>query len=161
MRFKEYITESTVEVVNGKLVTNKSGKHIPGDFDCRNNQLTSLEGAPSSVGGNFYCDHNQLASLAGAPQSVGGHFYCSSNQLTSLEGIHKQIHKMSGEFRATSNPLESHVLGLLLIKGITRIQLGISEVDTILNKYLGQGRAGVLGAQSELIEIGLDEFAKL
>jgi len=29
--------------------------------------LTSLEGAPSSVGGNFYCSGNKLTSLEGFP----------------------------------------------------------------------------------------------
>ena len=30
-----------------------------GSFNCHNNQLTSLECAPNTVGGNFYC-HNIL-----------------------------------------------------------------------------------------------------
>jgi hypothetical protein len=45
----------------------KFGK-VSGKFDCENNQLTSLEGAPQSVGSNFYCYNNQLTSLDGAPQ---------------------------------------------------------------------------------------------
>jgi hypothetical protein len=55
-------------------------------IDCSNNNLTSLEGAPSYVGVNFYCDVNQLTSLEGAPLYVGGSFYCRMNNLTSLEG---------------------------------------------------------------------------
>ena len=56
---------------------------VNGDFDCRNNQLTSLEGSPSHVGFDFYCNHNQLTSLEGAPSHVGFDFYCRNNQLTS------------------------------------------------------------------------------
>jgi hypothetical protein len=52
--------------------------HVNGYFDCHNNQLTSLEGAPQTVGWGFYCDNNQLTSLVGAPQTVS-HFYCSDN----------------------------------------------------------------------------------
>jgi hypothetical protein len=61
------------------------------DFICRNNQLTSLEGAPQDVGGDFYCHDNQLTSLVGAPQSVGQDFNCSNNQLTSLEGAPQDV----------------------------------------------------------------------
>ena len=52
-------------------------------FHCYNNQLTSLEGCPTSVGEGFYCYNNQLTSLEFAPTSVGGEFYCSNNQLTN------------------------------------------------------------------------------
>jgi len=54
-------------------------------FTCSNNQLTSLEGAPNTVGGSFSCHNNQLTSLECAPNTVGGNFYCHNNQLTSLE----------------------------------------------------------------------------
>ena len=33
---------------------------VTGNFNCGNNKLTSLEGAPQSVGGDFYCDNNPL-----------------------------------------------------------------------------------------------------
>ena len=52
---------------------------VGGNFICSNNNLTSLEGAPSSVGGNFDCYNNNLTSLEGAPSSVGGNFDCSDN----------------------------------------------------------------------------------
>jgi hypothetical protein len=35
------------------------------NFDCRNNKLTSLEGAPEVVGGSFDCRNNNLTSLEG------------------------------------------------------------------------------------------------
>ena len=48
-------------------------------FDCSYNNLTSLEGSPSSVGGSFICGGNNLTSLEGAPKSVGLDFYCTDN----------------------------------------------------------------------------------
>ena len=60
---------------------------VKGYFNCSDNQLTSLEGAPQEVGGDFGCRENKLTSLEGAPQTVGGDFYCSDNQLTSLVGL--------------------------------------------------------------------------
>jgi len=59
---------------------------VTGDFNCDDNKLTSLEGAPQEVGGSFRCHNNKLTSLVGAPQEVEGYFDCSYNMLTSLEG---------------------------------------------------------------------------
>ena len=65
---------------------------VTGSFYCSANQLTSLQGAPRSVGGRFVCYKNQLTSLQGAPQSVGGHFVCRVNQLlTSVQGAPQKI----------------------------------------------------------------------
>ena len=75
---------------------------VGGDFDCSNNKLTSLKGAPAVVGGGFYCHRNQLASLEGAPASVAGNFNCCSNRLTSLKG--GPVH-VGERFICDDNPL--------------------------------------------------------
>ena len=65
-------------------------RNVSVGFYCDNNQLTSLEGCPGSVGGDFWCYNNPLTSLEGCPTSVGGGFYCFSDfdrgKLTSLKG---------------------------------------------------------------------------
>ena len=76
-------------------------RNVSGYFNCVNNQLTSLEGAPNPVRRDFDCSNNQLTSLEGAPSSVGSNFYCSDNQLTSLEGAPSSV---GGDFDCTSNP---------------------------------------------------------
>jgi len=78
-------------------------KEVDGWFSCNNNQLTSLEGAPTKVGGGFYCSCNQLTSLEDAPIEVAGDFYCINNQLKSLEGIPRKI---GGMFLCYDNPKE-------------------------------------------------------
>ena len=135
--------------------------HVDGGFNCSNNELTSLVDAPSHVGGIFYCSNNNLTSLEGAPSRVDGYFNCSNNELTSLKDVHKHIAEIKGIFYAIENPIESHVLGLLLIKGITEVRLDNKQVKEILNRHLGKWRAGMLMAQEELIEAGLEEFAQL
>ncbi len=60
--------------------------NVSGSFDCSNNRIASLEGAPQEVGGGFDCSHNLLKSLEGAAKKIGTSFNCSGNQLTSLEG---------------------------------------------------------------------------
>jgi len=77
---------------------------LTGNFLCYNNQLTSLKGAPQSVGGNFYCDNNQLTSLKSGPQAVGGSFGCSNNHLTNLEGAPQFV---VGNFDCNHNYLTS------------------------------------------------------
>ena len=136
--------------------------HVGDDFSCSHNELTSLEGAPSHVGGSFLCTNNELTSLEGAPSHVGGSFDCSNNnKIASLKDVHKHVTEIKGEFYAFNNPIESHVLGLILIKGLTKIQLKNKQVAKILNRHLGKGRVGMLMAQEELIEAGLEEFAQL
>jgi len=78
--------------------------YTDGYFDCRNNQLTSLKGAPSEVDGSFYCSNNQLTSLEGAPSEVDGYFDCRNNQLTSLKGAPS---KVIGDFYCSYNQLTS------------------------------------------------------
>ena len=81
--------------------------HVKVDFYCRRNQLTSLDGAPQTVGGDFNCDYNQLTSLEEAPKTVGGDFNCSGNQLTSLVGAPKTV---NGIFYCASNPVSEKTL---------------------------------------------------
>ena len=57
-----------------------------------------LDGKGTKWEGDFYCSHNQLTSLEGAPESVGGDFSCYSNQLTSLEGAPKEHQPMFSAF---------------------------------------------------------------
>jgi hypothetical protein len=76
---------------------------VDGTFYCGYNHLTSLEGTPTSVGISFYCGHNNLTSLEFAPTSVGRHFDCSYNDLTSLEFAPKTV---GGFFDCRRNPVK-------------------------------------------------------
>jgi hypothetical protein len=136
---------------------------VDGDFWCSYNKLTSLVGAPSSVGGYFDCYYNNLTSLEGAPSSVGGYFRCSNNHLTSLKGIEKILKQMNGTFFAYGNPLESHVIGLLLVPGCKEVRLDNDQVQEILNRHLKSpfGKRRFFDCQSELLDANLDEWAKL
>ena len=132
-------------------------------FDCSKLKLTTLRGCPSSVGGDFYCSNNKLTSLVGAPSSVGGDFGCFNNNLTSLHDVHKIIKKMNGPFWARNNPITSCVLGVLLIESCISLSIDILKVEKIIRKYLPntRGFSAVIECQSELLDAGLDEYAKL
>jgi hypothetical protein len=81
---------------------------VSGYFDCRNNNLTTLEGAPKEVGGDFNCYNNNLTSLEGAPKEVGGNFSCSYNKLTTLD----HMPNVRGDIYISNNPLPEEILNL-------------------------------------------------
>ena len=74
---------------------------VSGYFDCSDNKLTTLEGAPREVGGAFNCRYNQLTTLEGSPREVGRDFDCDNNKLTTLEGQPER----AGTFYFFSNPV--------------------------------------------------------
>ena len=56
-------------------------RNVSGSFSCINHQLTSLEGAPNSVGGNFYCHRSPnlpYSELFKIVDNVKGDIYYSS-----------------------------------------------------------------------------------
>lgn len=65
-------------------------KHV-GFFDCSENNLTSLDGAPVTVDDDFDCSNNQLPSLVGSPSKVKSSYFCNENNLTSLVGAPKKV----------------------------------------------------------------------
>ena len=87
---------------NNYLTTLEGAPQSVGNFSCFSNYLTTLEGAPQSVGESFYCHSNNLTTLKGAPESVVGDFWCHNNRLTTLEGAPYSI---DGYFGFNGNPL--------------------------------------------------------
>ena len=77
---------------------------VGGSFDCSNTEITSLQGAPTSVGGYFYCCSPDMTSLQGAPTSVGGYFCCSCRGLASFQGAPT---KVGSDFYCTSSKITS------------------------------------------------------
>lgn len=140
---------------------NNAPSRVDGNFSCTFSRLTTLDGAPQYIGGDFYCYRNLLSSLKGAPSHVGGDFVCFRNQLTSLKDIHKQVKFIGGELLAQGNPIASHVLGLLLIDGLKRVEIDNKKCQKIINTHLGKGKRGMFDAQQEMIEAGFPEMAKL
>ncbi|MBQ8750772.1 MAG: hypothetical protein IJZ30_03960 [Alphaproteobacteria bacterium] len=72
---------------NNRLVILKGApKHVL-DFYCSKNHLTTLEGISGVVNGKLVCSHNELVSLEGGPQHIAGEIYLDHNHLTSLKGL--------------------------------------------------------------------------
>lgn len=160
---------------------------VGGGFYCTDNELGSLEGGPAKISGNYYCDNNnlrdlkgapkeitkehnfncsdnKLTSLEGIPETIGGVVNCANNELTSLKNIHLQLKELTGSDERSinffGNPIKSHVLGLLKIKGLKKVTLDNKKVEAIINKHL-KGERDIFDCQEELEDAGYEEFAKL
>jgi hypothetical protein len=87
-----------------RIITESSGrKVIKGSVDLSSLYLKELPEWLSDVEveAHFFCDKNKLTTLAGAPETVGGTFYCCNNKLTTLQGAPKTVR---GDFSCYDNP---------------------------------------------------------
>jgi len=66
--------------------------HVSGNCLMIRNYLTSLKGAPRSVGGSFNCSHNALTSLEFAPLLCKS-FYCNNNPISSFKFLPENVEK--------------------------------------------------------------------
>lgn len=140
---------------------------IRGDFICQNQTaLVSFEGSPKYIAGNCNLQENQLSSFDGLQITVMGTFDISYNRFTSLKDIHKHV-LGARSICLAGNPLGSNVLGLFLIPGLEYVHVTVNAknhlhpIQRLINKWLKQGRKGLLGCQMELIENGLEDFAQI
>jgi hypothetical protein len=84
----------TVDVDGDVYIINVGLEYIPvkfgivkGNFNCSNNNLTSLIGSPEQVDKTFNCVNNKLTTLEGLPKYIGGIIILEYNQLTSIKGL--------------------------------------------------------------------------
>jgi hypothetical protein len=138
---------------------------VNGHFYCSNNYLQSLQYCPQIVKGSFHCSINKLQSLQYCPQIVDGNFHCYNNKLPSLQNIHKYCKQIDGLLWAYTNPFKSHVLGVMLIENIKRVDFTMNNVmlisiEKIINTHLKTDR-DVYICQDNLIKAGFAEYAQL
>ena len=110
------------------------------------------------VRGGFFYNGAPITSLKGAPYVSGG-FNCRGTKIKSLSSIDKRIKQVNGWFWCDKET--THILGTLLIDGITRFNIdGLKgPLTQIMNKYVGTG--DILSAQDELIDAGFIDQARL
>ena len=122
---------------------------VDGDFNCSYKSLEDFKGIRfGKIGGNFYCHGNNLTSLEGAPESVGVKFYCFNNELTSLEGAPRTI---GGDFLSDGLEIPKGKWGLetfidLLKSGTSKQQQLVAPlVDLkVLQQQIDENPEGML-----------------
>jgi hypothetical protein len=160
---------------------------VGGAFDISEiKTLKSLKGCPEKVGSFEMVDVPGVTSLDEAPKIVGpskdgstfraGQHHewyemgtiniSKSDGITSFTGIGSKYFKEASKLIFTAK-ITSSVLGLLRIKGLQRIETPEGPNDEWL-KYIqphlpvdGSPHQLILKVQSEMIDAGLDEWAKL
>jgi hypothetical protein len=155
--------EGSFDCSNQKLGGFKGVKfgRVSGSFYCHRNSLTTLEGAPQSVGEGFYCANNKLASLDGSPDTVGVDFYCYENQLESLKGASQFVGRNFYCYKNSLKTLEGApetIGGVFYTNWISIRQWGLSGwLEVLIN---GEPKAQKLIAtliSPEAINKGLKE----
>jgi nicotinamide mononucleotide adenylyltransferase len=166
----DYVTRlNTKDPPDGLFLRCKNLKELPDDMpeviegmlDLADNELNSFKNFPKKV---VRC---YVGAGGGRPED--GAIYCAQNYFASLKGIEKHIQEVEGfdGIDFTENPIKSHVLGLLKIKGLKKVWFArfgvgtqyIKDLEKIVNKYLPEG--DILDCQEELIVAGYDAYAQL
>lgn len=149
---------------------------VHGDFICKNNGLTSLQGGPEQVV-SYDCSQNNLTSLVGCPD-IPGYLDCSQNKLQDLSTCPaaKLVYAYDNPIKTFSN-LPSHIdhlgvtttptLPLLGLLNVPKVEMWeettgefLEDLATIINKYGGQGKAAMLSCALELKQAGYAGNAK-
>jgi hypothetical protein len=143
-----------------KLTTLVGAPHTVGhQFKCWGCPITSLEHAPTKVGAEVYARDCQLTNLIHAPECT--QLFVQNNPLVSLEGMPKNLDK----FGFTFDPNLPMLKALQAEKVVLYAKEGTDntlalDCYKILDKYVGQGKPGALKAAAELIRAGLKDTAR-
>jgi hypothetical protein len=130
--------------------------YVDGSFNASGSPLVSLEGSPHTVQGDFNCSNTSITTLDGAPNHVDGDFFCYAyDPLESMNGAPSYV---GGEFWIKWSK-NLPILRLLQYKKVD-LAFAPDEVQEIIQKYLGTGKKGMLGAAAELTKAGFRDNAR-
>jgi hypothetical protein len=139
-----------------------------------NSSIESLHGCPENIDYLIIKNNKNLSSLEGITPNIGKRLQLLGNKkITSLQGIDKFI-KYIGELFIFDDNIESHVLGILKIKGLSdgvfkeaidshvgyrMNKVNQSTLSKILNDHMKS--RSILACQQALMKSHLLEFAQL
>lgn len=136
----------------------------------RNEEVLSLEGCPIRIGRDLILGgcNIDMSTIEKLPQTIGNLLDFSSSNITGLPGIGRKYVKQCKTIDLSGCiQLESHLLGLCLVKGLNDIPFDrygstqkTCEVLRRFNNFIKR-KEDVLDVQEELIQAGYKEFAKL
>jgi hypothetical protein len=156
---------------------------VDGEFRAENKQLTSLRNVPDAchslyVGNNLIqsleyspvylnvlnVENNLLTNFEHAPEQVDK-IFAFGNPLTGLQGL------PDSELEYDVNITYGENLPLLRLLNAETVHIGKPEggyarlqpfepVNTIINKYTGQGKSGAIKCAAELVRAGFKDNAR-
>lgn len=125
-----------------------------------NLNIQNLEGIKDERLKNLMLDGTHLASLKGAPKHITSKMRINASKLKSLEHLPEEI----GELIIVDMPKPFPILRIFLSKIGSVSFIGGedgSKVAKVVEKHLKDGRKGALEAQREMIDVGLEDYAKV
>jgi len=128
-------------------------KNVTGGCFFGSNGLITLEGGPQIVGGGFYCVNNKLTSLEGGPTEVGGDYWCNHNPLVTLAGLPTKPFNSLFLTYSPKLPLMRTLVASKIVFYQSKTEV-IQRIEELLNKYAGQGKAGIMKCSSEILTLG-------
>ncbi len=141
----------TVSVAAGVDFSRWDNKNLPMKF--------------GKIEGTFNISNSDISVFENFPNSCYKIDMRTCLDINSLVGISKYVKECEIILLSQCKYIKSGGIELLLIKGLSVIKAGDAGEFTyaleIINKYLPQGRDGLLECQEELIEKGFERFAKL
>lgn len=110
-----------------------------------------------TVSGCFDVSNTLITSIQGFPKSIQGNLLCHRSNISSLSGIDRIVKEVRGFIRVGN--ATTHLLGLLMVDGVSYVETGRPAVNDILNKYVKS--KDIISAQDELIDRGFVDIAHL
>jgi len=94
------------ECVDGKCTINEDGSiDVDGSVYINNRDLIKIPFKFRNVSVYFTCSNNQLKSLEGAPTTVGGSFYCFNNHNLPYSELFKIVDNVKGDIYYSSSTI--------------------------------------------------------
>lgn len=146
-------------------------EQVAGSVDFSHSLISDFSLMPKVVGGDCILEYCNIKHLHGAPSFVGGRLLLGNTQIESFQNIHKTITHIGSTFYIPAT-VKSHMLGVLLMKhppiamimsamgGVYATRVRGHQAMLLLNSHL-KTEIDVHDAQQELIDRGLEEFARL
>ena len=97
-----HIVKGDFNCSNNNLKSMDGAPLITDSFNCSNNIINSLYGSPETINGNFDISNNKINSISGGPVSIKGYFNFSNNNVMYIG----EFPKVNGEIIYTGNPIE-------------------------------------------------------
>jgi len=135
-------------------------------------KLKTLKGGPKTVANNVFFQESGLESLEGLMVVGGGAHFGECKHLTNLHGIGMK-YLTSCRLLFLPATVKSHILGIMLIKGLDRVEVYgsnrlaklVEAVEIIMKHYMmvdeKSRKDELIEVQHELIEAGLEDYAEL
>ncbi len=145
-------------------------EEVEKSYQVHDTKLTSLEFCPSIIKGSFDCSNTNIRSLDHGPLKVENYCDVAENNILHLMGIGRKYFREIGEELTLPDSIQSHILGLCLIKKLFSLEFIKPDrsryhnqddkyliIEKIMREHLQSDGSE---CQEELMQNGFNDYAK-